>query len=461
MICAVMLGILLQKICKEVILVKKLFVFLVVFTLVLCSFTVMPKAQTNVYEYYKSQLNADEQEVYKAFIKAAKSSSGTCNVPTLSTVQYSFTSSTNITSSTQITEFTNSDPICKAAVSKLNIYFKNAIHAVIMDHPELYWLDNSQLGTINHAYQASGKTVSITNVYVEIPGSVRQANAEQSINAVNSKLKSIGATGTDIEKVKKIHDWLCNNVKYVDGTHAHDLYGSLFNGKAVCQGYAEAFKAACDYYGIKCVCVEGDALNSQGAREAHMWNYVLINNTWYAIDVTWDDQEDRILYDYFLAGKKTVATHFDDSKFTDSHFPNGKFGGAEQKEFNYPVLSENGYSINNPTQKPTQKPVQNTATAKPTAKPTDNVNVTDAPQNTRAPENTQTTNTGENQSPDNNLTPTPTNISDSVLPTETPKNEQNIQTDRENSSLVIILACSGIGLVVVASIIVMIIRKKR
>lgn len=453
-------GILLQKICKEVIFLKKLFVFLVVFTLVLCSFTVMPKAQTNVYEYYKSQLNADEQEVYKAFISAAESPEGKCEIPRLSTIQYTF--SANITTQQQLTDFVNNDPSCKASISKLNVYFKNAVHAVIMDHPELYWLDNTNIGSIEYGYKADKKTttVSIVNVSVKIPDSVCQANAEQSINAVNSKLKSIGATGTDIEKVKKIHDWLCNNVEYVDGNHAHDLYGSLFNGKAVCQGYAEAFKAACDYYGIKCVCVEGESLNSQGVREAHMWNYVLINNTWYAVDATWDDQEDRILYDYFLAGKNTIATHFDNKKFTASHFANGNLGGVGQKEFNYPDLSENGYSLNNPTQKPTDQVVQNTSTAKPTAKPTENSNVTDVSQNTQAPQNTATANTGETQRPNADLTPTATNTADNVSPIETPPN-QNIEQDNNSNSTIIILACSGIGAVILLAIVVMIIRKKR
>ena len=433
---------------------KKLFAIITVVVLVICSFGFTAIAQGTVYEYYKSQLNADEQKIYSAFITAAKSPDGKCDLPRLSTIKYEFTASNNFLSSDQITNFVNNDAECKANILKINVYFKNAIHAVIMDHPELYWLDNQQLGSINYSYNAQGKNLVISASAV-VPQNVRQSNAEQSINSVNLKLKSIEATGTDIEKVKKIHDWLCDNVKYIDGNHSHDLYGSLFNGKAVCQGYAEAFKAACDYYGIKCVCVEGEALNSQNVREAHMWNYVLINNTWYAVDVTWDDQEDRILYDYFLAGKNTDATHFDGSKFTDSHFPNGKFGGAEQKEFNHPDLSPNGYSLNNPTQKPTAKPVQITPTPKPTVKPTENVLVTEVPQNTKAPQNTQTT-----DKQDVELTPTATNVTENIQPTENPQNIQNVQVNGD-SSLVIMLACSGIGIIVVTAIIVLIIRKRR
>lgn len=447
-------GILLQKICKEVIFLKKLFTFFVIVSLIICTLSFTTTAQGTVYEYYKSQLNADEQKVYEAFISAAKSPEGKCEIPRLSTVQYDFISPTDITQQSQLNEFVRNDPQCQAAISKINSYFSNAINAVVTDHPELYWLDNQQLGGVAYQNSGAGKNVSI-KAFATVPESVRQANAEQSINAVNSKLKSIGATGTDIEKVKKIHDWLCNNVEYVDGNHAHDLYGSLFNGKAVCQGYAEAFKAACDYYGIKCVCVEGESLNSQGVREAHMWNYVLINNTWYAVDATWDDQEDRILYDYFLAGKNTIATHFDNKKFTASHFANGNLGGVGQKEFNYPDLSQNGYSLNNPTQKPTEKPVKITPTPKPTVKPTE------APITTQAPESTATTNTGDNKTPTVELTPTSTDYMENVQPTETPLDEQGITENNNDSSLIIILACIGIGAVVVAAIVVLIIRKKR
>ena len=446
-----MLGILPQKICKEVIFLKKFFAFFIIVSLILCAFSFTVTAQGTVYEYYKSQLNADEQKVYEAFITAAKSSDGRCEIPKLSTVQYDFVSPTNIADGSQLNEFINNDPQCQTAMSKIKEYFSNALYAVITDHPELYWLDNQELGGVSFQNSSYGKNVSIKAI-ATIPASVCQANANQSIKEVDLKLQSIGATGTDIEKVKKIHDWLCDNVKYVDGNHAHDLYGSLFLGKAVCQGYAEAFKAACDYYGIKCVCVEGEALNSQGVREAHMWNYVLINNTWYAVDVTWDDQDDRILYDYFLAGKNTVATHFDDEKFINSHFANGYLGGVGHKEFKYPELSESGYSLNNPTQKPTAKPVQITPTAKPTVQPTD------AP---ITPQEPTATNAGDNKTPGVESTPTSTDYIKDIQPTETPLDEQGVTENNEDSSLIIILACAGIGIVVVASIIALVLRKKR
>ena len=432
---------------------KRFFAFVTIFALLLCAFNITPKAQGEVYEYYKSQLNADEQTVYQAFITASKSPAGECEIPTLSTIQYSFTTSTPITTQQQLTDFVNNNQACKDALSKLNLYFKNAIHALAMDHPEIYWLDNSQLGKLNYGYSSKGTSVSVVDVVVSIPKP--EANPTQSLNKVNEKLKSIGATGTDIEKVKAIHDWLCNNVQYIDGSNAHDLYGSLFNGKAVCQGYAEAFKAACDYYGIKCVCVKGDALNSKGQREAHMWNYVLINNTWYAVDVTWDDQGKNIYYDYFLAGKNTVADHFDDKKFTVSHIADGHFGGAGQKEFNYPTLSDSGYSINNPTAKPTQKPVQNNATAKPTEKPTETNNV----QATQTATPTIVTGTETTNAPQNEPTPATTDSVENSLPTHTTQEQQ--PSSENNSSTVIIIACAGIGVVVVASVVAMIIRKKQ
>ncbi len=35
-----------------------------------------------------------------------------------------------------------------------------------------------------------------------------------------------------------------------------------------------------------CVLVSGTATNSQGEEENHAWNYVQINENWYAVDVT-------------------------------------------------------------------------------------------------------------------------------------------------------------------------------
>ena len=90
-----------------------------------------------------------------------------------------------------------------------------------------------------------------------------------------------------------------------------------------------------DKLDIPCILVSGEAVNSEGKRENHMWNYVKINEIWYAVDVTWDDpiilnngelnKENR--YKYFCQGDNIDSNHFISNKITT----NGQ-------EFEYPEL---------------------------------------------------------------------------------------------------------------------------
>ena len=92
---------------------------------------------------------------------------------------------------------------------------------------------------------------------------------------------------------------------------------------------------------IPCIIVSGKATNSEGNTENHAWNYVQINNAWYAIDCTWDDPiligsgylSNSSKYKYFLKGA---------DEFNKTHVPDGQFteGG---KVFEYPTLCMNNY----------------------------------------------------------------------------------------------------------------------
>ena len=103
-----------------------------------------------------------------------------------------------------------------------------------------------------------------------------------------------------VQRLKAIHDWLVFNVEYdtvgIDAFHKGDKrykvlfneYGALVNRKAVCKGYALAFKVLVDELvrqtnaKIKCEFVY-DTLY------LHVWNRVKLGNQWYHVDATWDD----------------------------------------------------------------------------------------------------------------------------------------------------------------------------
>ena len=92
--------------------------------------------------------------------------------------------------------------------------------------------------------------------------------------------------------------------------------GVLIDKKAVCEGYAAAFKAFMDELSIPCKLVSGKA-SSNGdftGRVNHAWNRVEVGGVWYQIDVTWDDpvpdQKGKVRYKYFLLSEEEMnKTH--------------------------------------------------------------------------------------------------------------------------------------------------------
>ena len=92
---------------------------------------------------------------------------------------------------------------------------------------------------------------------------------------------------------------------------------------------------------IPCIIVIGKATNTKGQTENHAWNYVQINEKWYAVDCTWDDPViigggyigNSSKYRYFLKGKEDMEK---------DHTTLGNFtqGG---KEFEYPTLNNKSY----------------------------------------------------------------------------------------------------------------------
>ena len=115
----------------------------------------------------------------------------------------------------------------------------------------------------------------------------------------------------------------------------------MVNGKCVCEGYAKSFKYLLDGLGIDSLFVMGKGNDGNGNSENHAWNYVSLDNRWYAVDVTWDDPiiigngtiGKETKYKYFLKGKKTMGK---------DHFPSGQFT-EDGMVFKYPSLSSTDY----------------------------------------------------------------------------------------------------------------------
>lgn len=235
---------------------------------------------------------------------------------------------------------------------KLNNYFQSAVNAVLLDNPEIFYLDITKmyLLTKSTTYAFTGTTYEVSIGPSENQSYLVEGFSESDIRVAESTLSNIKSgivrnidNEDVVKKVKKVHDYLVDNLDY-DSTFSqeniYNMYGALVNNLTVCEGYAKAFKSLMDELNVPCVVVCGYAQNSKGETENHAWNYVLIDDNWYAIDVTWDDPiiigggvlstESR--YKYFLKGS--------DSLFMDHQEDGEVVSGAN---FSYPNISKTDY----------------------------------------------------------------------------------------------------------------------
>ena len=144
---------------------------------------------------------------------------------------------------------------------------------------------------------------------------------QKKIDTVVKKVMAARKNGKPLSKaqmLKYVHDWLIitvdydysglrkrNAISYSEAVKKYSYlsneYGALVDGKAVCEGYAYAFKAIVDELvrrtkaNIKCDVAIG---------QNHAWNMVRLAGKWYVVDVTWDDSAKK---DFF---KKISTSEF-------------------------------------------------------------------------------------------------------------------------------------------------------
>ena len=231
---------------------------------------------------------------------------------------------------------------------ELGKYYQSAIEAYTYDNPDIFYLSPNKM-YLNIETTTRGNNKSY-NVYIDCGEEANyftdefstQIEVEQAISKVEKVRNQILSKriGNTYEDIKMVHDYLVNNIEYdstISEKNIYNIYGALVNGKCVCEGYAKSLKYLLDGLNIESTLVIGQGINSQGNTENHAWNYVKLNNNWYAIDSTWDDPvvigggvaSSSSKYKYFLKGR---------SVFEADHIASGRFT-EDGKIFTYPELS--------------------------------------------------------------------------------------------------------------------------
>ncbi|ANS75838.1 hypothetical protein AWM70_15620 [Paenibacillus yonginensis] len=142
---------------------------------------------------------------------------------------------------------------------------------------------------------SSAVNVEVTFTYRETPE--QTAYVDRRVKEIAGQLIVPGMNSH--EKVKAIHDWIVQDLKYDESLKNYTAYSGLVTGEAVCQGYTLLAYKLLEEAGVRNLIVEGTA-----GGQPHAWNLVNLDGSWYHLDTTWDDpvqaKSDNISYDYYL-----------------------------------------------------------------------------------------------------------------------------------------------------------------
>ena len=178
------------------------------------------------------------------------------------------------------------------------------IFGIHYENPEYYWVLR------NYAFDENKQTGIIETYYQYYEGQTgkpldRSEELEREWEAVKEKTKYCQ---TDMEKALVVHEHLCDTIVYCPKLQAasHDIEGAIFEKRAVCEGYALAYKYYMNRLGIPCKIVSGTSRN-----EPHAWNQIQLNGKWYMVDPTWDDVANShdVKHQYFLCSENDFSDH--------------------------------------------------------------------------------------------------------------------------------------------------------
>ena len=303
---------------------------------------------------YGNQLDGMALEVYNTYV-----SNLFVNYSTFNGESYEYKASEPVTFEAKVQDNQIvQDEAYEEAILQVRVNMQAALDAFTYDYPEVFWMRGSGYSYSISAREQNGKYTGIISEFTMMPSLVEGYNTNITDN-MNNFLENADAAAVQIaadtngkslyEKVKAIHDYVCEKAVYdaQNNLRVHSA-GPMFigDGHVVCEGYAKAMLILCRKLGIDCACIGGFARNSSASSgEAHMWNYVKMdNNTWYLVDATWDDQLSGIRTTYLLAGWNSKG--FNHNTLREERTEKDTFSSPTEftpQAFIYPLISDNSY----------------------------------------------------------------------------------------------------------------------
>jgi len=131
-----------------------------------------------------------------------------------------------------------------------------------------------------------------------------EAFVEQTLTNIIAPMHGL----SELQKLQAAHDFIVLSAEYSKETEGsqYSPYTLLTENKGVCQAYALVLYRMLEKLGFEVQYVPGKV-----GEQLHAWVLVKLNNSWYHIDVTWDDplpdRKGEVRYNYFLVSDRQLA----------------------------------------------------------------------------------------------------------------------------------------------------------
>jgi len=209
--------------------------------------------------------------------------------------------------------------IINSGVDEFNFYCPKEYTGCIEDVKALAD-DQDTLSDINgfvHPFNSFDTLETTYDTFDRVNVKIIKTYTDKDIDDINKKvdeiIKDVVKSEKDPKKIiQLIHDYIIEKTKYdkeradkdIINYDSNTAYGVLFQGYGVCNGYADIMSIFLNRYNIP---------NYKISSTNHIWNAVKLDNTWYHLDLTWDDPitkdgKEVVLHDYFLISTAKLKT---------------------------------------------------------------------------------------------------------------------------------------------------------
>lgn len=188
--------------------------------------------------------------------------------------------------------------------------FKDVFEFLMLDNPLIFYLNS-------YTYIISNTDITINPDYLFTMDEVNKYLTD--ILNKCQRYRNINKL-SDYDFLVELNSLFNNDIKYVDNQshEIHTIIGSLFNGKAVCDGISKLFKLVCDLNNIKCIVAVGKSNRSydRASFYNHAWNKVEVNGSWVNVDITANiTLSNKVRHDYlFLSDNQIKNSHIESYK---------------------------------------------------------------------------------------------------------------------------------------------------